>query len=199
MADGGAREAILKALRAAAPPDPGPPEGEPSAGRYPDPAARLAEAVQAVGGTLVRVASPAALEAEARALAERLQAARIVSEVPAAGPGNVRLGDLADPHGMEGIDLAVLPGIFAVAETGAVWVDGAALAHRGIFVVTQHLALVVPAAEIVNDMHEAYDRVRFDGPGFGLFVSGPSKTADIEQALVIGAHGARSCTVFLVG
>jgi len=66
-------------------------------------------------------------------------------------------------------------------------------------VLTQHLALVVPASRLVNDMHEAYEKVRLPRPGYGCFVSGPSKTADIEQALVIGAHGARSCTVFLVG
>ena len=42
-------------------------------------------------------------------------------------------------------------------------------------------------------------RLRFEEPGFGLFISGPSKTADIELALVIGAHGARSTMVFLVG
>ncbi len=200
MPDRAARDEILRALRAAAPPDPGPPQGEPAAtARHADLPARLAEAVQAVGGALVRVDGPAALEAEVRALAGRLQAVRVVSEVAAAGPGNVRLASYADPHEMEGIDLAVVPGVFAVAETGAVWVDGAALAHRGVFVVTQHLALVVPASEIVNDMHEAYRRVRFPGPGYGLFVAGPSKTADIEQALVIGAHGARSATVFLIG
>jgi L-lactate dehydrogenase complex protein LldG len=48
-------------------------------------------------------------------------------------------------------------------------------------------------------MHDAYRRVAFPGAGFGTFIAGPSKTADIEQALVIGAHGARSCTLFLVG
>jgi L-lactate dehydrogenase complex protein LldG len=194
-----ARDEILRRLRATASPDPGLPEGAPATTRWADPAARLAEAVQAVGGALVRVDGPAALEAEVRALAARLEAVRIASEVPAAGAGTVPLAGLADPHELEGIDLAVLPGAFAVAETGAVWVEGAALPHRAIFVIAQHLALVVPAGEIVNDMHEAYARLRFPGPGYGLFVSGPSKTADIEQALVIGAHGARSATVFLVG
>ena len=100
---------------------------------------------------------------------------------------------------MEGIGLAVLPGAFAVAENGAVWLPTDGLRHRGVFVVTEHLALAVPGGEIVNDMHEAYRRIAFPGPGFGTFIAGPSKTADIEQALVIGAHGARTCTVFLVG
>jgi len=63
-------------------------------------------------------------------------------------------------------------------------------------VIAQHLALVVNGSDIVSNMQEAYSRVNFGN--FGLFISGPSKTADIEQALVIGAHGARSCTVFVV-
>jgi L-lactate dehydrogenase complex protein LldG len=47
-------------------------------------------------------------------------------------------------------------------------------------------------------MHEACARVAAGPKEYGLFIAGPSKTADIEQALVIGAHGARSCTVFVV-
>jgi L-lactate dehydrogenase complex protein LldG len=58
---------------------------------------------------------------------------------------------------------------------------------------------VIPAAEILDNMHQAYERLAFDKPGFGAFISGPSKTADIEQSLVIGAHGPRSLTVFCIG
>lgn len=195
----GSREEILGALRRAAPPDPGLPS-EPVRGTpYADLALQLAESVQAVGGGFQRAPDAAALRDGVAALAARLEARRVVSRVPEAGAGTVGAADVADPHELEGVDLAVIPGRFAVAENGAVWVAGEDLGHRAVFVIAQHLALVVPAAEIVNDLHEAYARIRFDGPGFGLFVAGPSKTADIEQALVIGAHGARSCTVFLVG
>ena len=58
--------------------------------------------------------------------------------------------------------------------------------------------MVVPVAELVHNTYEAYQRISFAGPSFGVFISGPSKTADIEQSLVIGAHGPRSLTVFLV-
>jgi L-lactate dehydrogenase complex protein LldG len=201
---GTSRDEILAALRAARPPDPGLPEAGDAIvpQRWPDLPGKLAEAVSLVGGALVRVPGEAALAAGVAALAASVGARRIASEVPSAGPGTFRLADLADPHELEGTDLAVLPGAFAVAETGAVWLDGGSLAHRAVFVAAEHLALVVSAGEIVNDMHEAYARLGatgLAGRGFGVFVAGPSKTADIEQALVLGAHGARSCTVFLVG
>jgi L-lactate dehydrogenase complex protein LldG len=193
------RETILAALRAASAPPAPLPAGWDGAARHADPAARLAVAVAAVGGALVRVPRAEDLPAEVAALAGRVGARRVASVAPGAGPGTIDLAALTDSHQLEGLDLAVLPGAFAVAETGAVWVAGEALPLRALFVIPEHLALVVSAGDLVNDMHEAYARLRFQGPGFGVFISGPSKTADIEQALVIGAHGARSCTVFLVG
>ena len=103
-----------------------------------------------------------------------------------------------DPHNVENVDFAVLTGEFVVAENGAVWVTDETLKHRVLHFITQHLALVVSSKNIVNNMHEAYKRLSFDGRRFGTFISGPSKTADIEQSLVIGAHGPRSHVVFLV-
>jgi L-lactate dehydrogenase complex protein LldG len=166
--------------------------------RWDDPVARLADAVSAVAGRLVRVPDAAALPDAVAALAAELGTTRVASTVSGV-PGTVDLIGVRDAHAIEGLGLAVVPGAFAVAENGAVWVPDDGLRPRGIFVVTEHLALVVPAREVVHDMHEAYGRIAFPGAGFGTFIAGPSKTADIEQALVIGAHGARSCTLFLVG
>jgi L-lactate dehydrogenase complex protein LldG len=193
------REAFLAALRKSTPRETPPPDLSALGVRFPDPAKQFADALASVGGAAVRVPDRAAAHRAATELPVYRQAKRIVSLVPGVGEGNVALEALADPHALEGLDVAILPGQLAVAENGAVWVDGAAFHHRVVFVVPEHLVLVVDAANVVNDMHEAYARLDGRPIQYGLFISGPSKTADIEQALVIGAQGARSCTVVLVG
>jgi L-lactate dehydrogenase complex protein LldG len=192
------RTRVLDALRVARPPAPKAPDLSGVGVRWDDAVARLADAVAAVAGRFVRVADAGALRDGVAALAAELGVARVASAVEGVA-GNVDLASVKDAHALDGLGLAVVRGEFAVAENGAVWVSGEALRPRGVFVVTEHLALVVRASDVVHDMHEAYRRIAFPGPGFGTFIAGPSKTADIEQALVIGAHGARSCTLFLVG
>ena len=132
-----------------------------------------------------------------------MQAAkRKVSLVPGAGTSNLDLAAVEDPHELESMDFAILPGHFGVAENGAIWVTDHGLRHRVIYFITQHLALVIKADQIVHNMHQAYEKLTESGDAnygrpvreraFGTFISGPSKTADIEQSLVIGAHGPRS-------
>jgi L-lactate dehydrogenase complex protein LldG len=193
------RDAMLDSLRRNAPPVSPLPEA-PTAITYADPERQFAEAFVSVGGRFVRVPSSAEVNSELGKLEAYTQARKIASLIPAIGRANVDLAALKDPHELEGIDIAIIAGEFGVAENGAVWVPGSKLGpHRAIFVVTQHLVLVVPAGQIVHNMQQAYNRIRLERPGFGIFISGPSKTADIEQALVVGAHGARSCSLFLVG
>jgi L-lactate dehydrogenase complex protein LldG len=193
------RAAILADLRRAAPPVSPRPE-PPVAIVYANPEAQFAETFASVGGKFFRVPSLLALDSELRNLELYTNARKIVSLVPGAGTSTVDVPAMKRPHELEGVDLAILPGEFGVAENGAVWVPGSSLGpQRAIYVITEHLVLIVPAGQIVHTMQQAYERIRFERPGFGLFISGPSKTADIEQSLVIGAHGARSCTLFLVG
>ena len=106
--------------------------------------------------------------------------------------------NVADPHDLKDIDLAIVKGEFAVAENGAVWIKNEKNRHRVLYFITQNIVIVVQKDKIVNNMHEAYEKIDFTKSGFGVFVSGPSKTADIEQALVIGAHGPKSGYVIFV-
>jgi L-lactate dehydrogenase complex protein LldG len=193
------REAILKALRRAAPP-PRPLPEEPAAITWPDPVAQFVETANAIGAPAARVPDLAALDGAIQGLEVWKKAEKTVSLVPGAGRSTFEVAAARDPHELEGIDVAVLPGELGVAENGAVWIPGKLLGpHRAIFVIPQHLVLVVPAGAIVNNMQEAYTRMTIERPGFGAWVAGPSKTADIEQALVVGAHGPMTCAVFVLG
>jgi L-lactate dehydrogenase complex protein LldG len=191
-----ARDEILKALRAALPePSPLPDVGRLNAIRYPDLRDRFAKSVAEVGGRCVFVEG--SLEDALSAIPEYAAARKVVSLVPGVSRANLDLGTLTDPHDLQDVDYCVLPGELGVAENGACWVvhHGGKL-RAGMFL-TQHLAIVLKADTLVHNLHEAYARISIPSPGFSLWLSGPSKTADIEQALVIGAHGARSCTVLV--
>jgi len=188
---------ILKALRS------GPAESAPLPDlqgnwiRYDDPYAQFAAMIEAVGGRCVRVASANEIAPLLAAQPTFAIAQQIVSFVPQVA-GNVALDALDDPHQTEAVDWAVMPGQLGVAENGAIWVTDAGVRHRAIYFIVQHLALVLPSTALVHNLHEAYQRITPGGSSLGLFISGPSKTADIEQSLVIGAHGPRSLTVFCV-
>jgi L-lactate dehydrogenase complex protein LldG len=122
------------------------------------------------------------------------EAATVVSTDPRY-PGNLDPASIDDPLQLAGVDLAILRARLGVAENGAMWLSEREMVHRVLPFITQHLILLVDPGTIVATMHDAYRQVDIAETGFGLFVAGPSKTADIEQSLVIGAHGPRSLTV----
>ncbi|WP_443939444.1 LutC/YkgG family protein [Pedobacter sp. MW01-1-1] len=103
-----------------------------------------------------------------------------------------------DPHEFADTEFAVFATHFAVAENGAVWITEDKMGHRVLPFITQNLAMLVDESEIVATMHDAYQKMPDNDYGFGTFIAGPSKTADIEQSLVLGAHGARTMTIFLL-
>lgn len=166
---------------------------------YLDPIAQFASILEMIGGRFIRVASESEIAGQLAALPQFSAAKQTLSLVPAAVPGTVNMNQVDDPHQLADIDFAILPGQVAVAENAAVWVDDSQVKHRVIYFLCQHLALVVQSGNLVHNMHEAYERISIGNSPFGGFIAGPSKTADIEQSLVIGAHGPRSMTVFLVG
>lgn len=164
---------------------------------YPDPVAVFEESLRSVGGD-ARHVEPAQLADVIKGLEPYQQGKLRLSTVEIDGlEWTLDVNHVDDPHQLEEVDFAVLSGEFCVAENGAIWVTDRNVRQRTVYFITQHLALVVPRDAVVSNMHQAYERLRFDDNAFGCFISGPSKTADIEQSLVIGAHGARSLTVLL--
>lgn len=165
--------------------------------RYPDPIQQFADAIKFVGGACESLGNLSELPARLQQFEQFRLAKRIYSAVPEV-TGNVCLEEVSSPHSLEDLDFVVYPGVFAVAENGAVWLTDRDLRQRVVFFITQFLVLVVRRSEIIHTMHEAYAKAKPPQPGFGLFLSGPSKTADIEQSLVIGAHGCRELQVYLI-
>jgi L-lactate dehydrogenase complex protein LldG len=193
------RDTILQALRAKQrEPVPLPDLDQPCI-RFDDPVATFAQMLEAVGGRCLHAADWQEVNRQLDQLPAFRQARLIGSSATGIDRVNFDVNSATDPHELAQLDFYVATGQFAVAENGAVWVTSVQTPHRALFFIVQHLALIVPADQMLHNLHEAYERLRFDRPEFGLFLSGPSKTADIEQSLVIGAHGARSLTVFLLG
>ena len=124
------------------------------------------------------------------------EATRIASNLPGITCATFNPDDLTDPRELDNTDLAVVEGHFGVAENGAVWITRQ-VKHKALYFISNSLVMLIDRNSIVNNMHEAYQRTASDVYDFGLFISGPSKTADIEQALVLGAHGPVGVLVIL--
>ena len=158
---------------------------------------RFATIATTIGGKVFEIT---AVEEIKSLISEQFNStARIITSI-------AELSDIAEteisqikPHDLENVDLAILSGEIAVAENGAIWVPEANTMQRVLPFITQHLALVVHKSMLVATMHQAYEIIGDRDYGYSAFIAGPSKTADIEQSLVLGAHGPRSLMVFLVG
>ena len=159
-----------------------------------DPVAMFVQQVEASGGSVIECAG----NDIGKILSDSYPDAReIYSSIDAFQPKNNRSADGVLKE-YKNLDLCVLEGKFGVAENGAVWVSDEELPQRILPYITQDLVLVIPRGSLVDNMHDAYTEIGRFTEGFGAFIAGPSKTADIEQALVIGAQGPMSMRVLLV-
>lgn len=157
---------------------------------------RFQKALAFVGGTQLDLADGMSLSDQIRQTFP--DAERIASSLELPGIELVAIDTNTEKTVLEQVDLAILAGAFAVAENAAIWLPEANMLNRSLPFITQHLVLVVAKDQLVPNMHVAYQRIDRASLSYGVFIAGPSKTADIEQSLVVGAHGARSLMVVLV-
>ena len=108
------------------------------------------------------------------------------------------LDSIDDPHKLASLDVFIAEGKIGVAENAAIWVDDQNINQRAALFLTQHLVLILESSKILHNLAEAYSSDMMNLSRFGCWISGPSKTADIEQALVIGAHGARTLDIIVI-
>ena len=161
-----------------------------------DIAGKYADTFTSIGGQIFRLTQLDAIEH--LILAHFDDSKRIVTTLQELSHFAELISVETDPHSYDDVELAIIEARFAVAENGAVWLTEDVMGQRIIPYICQHLAVVVKESSLVSTMHDAYVKIDSEDYGFGGFIGGPSKTADIEQALVLGAHGPLSMTVFLI-
>ncbi|MFK7923333.1 MAG: lactate utilization protein C [Bacteroidia bacterium] len=153
------------------------------------------EAAEGVGAQVLEMSKWSDL---ANAVTERYpQAKKIAHQIEDLDLPSLDWSALTDAYALADVDVAIIPGSFGVGENAAIWIPETVLPQRVLPFITQHLVITLAKADIMWNMHEAYQRLGTDVSGFGVFISGPSKTADIEQSLVHGAHGARTLLIAL--
>lgn len=154
--------------------------------QYEDKTLQFSESLKAAGGQAV-VLQPGE-DINERIRKHFPDAQRIASNLSGITCATFDPDSVSDPRELNNTDLAIVEGCFGVAENGAVWITQQ-VKHKALYFISTGLVILLNKEDLVNNMHEAYQRVEGTEYKYGFFVSGPSKTADIEQALVFGAHG----------
>jgi L-lactate dehydrogenase complex protein LldG len=175
----------------------------PSAARPADPVAKFRAECDRLGTTHSEAADPTELPREvARYLEANGLEWRIVLWREFAGLRWGGVGIHADDRPANGNDKTGLTGCFcAIAETGTLLMLGAPATPKLTALLPETHIAVVRKSRIVDTMEDALALLRAEigePPRATWFVSGPSRTADIEQTMVIGAHGPYRAHVILV-
>ena len=165
-----------------------------SAVSYEDKLDKFMTTIEQVGGHAVLLEEGADINAELKRL---YPDARIVASALQYIEADKNPDTVEDVSMLADVDLGVVEGVVAVAENGCVWVPQT-MKERAVMFISQALAIIVDRHDVVSNMHEAYSKIQVPDSGYGCFISGPSKTADIAQALVLGAQAARDVVVLVV-
>ena len=162
---------------------------------YPDPLLQFMNMTKSVGGNAIEVEKGRDINALIRELYP--DAKEIASNLPEITIATRNPDEVGRARDLNGTDVGVIRGSFGVAENACVWIPQQ-MKEKAVCFISENLVILLDKKQIVNNMHEAYRRIEFNDYGYGTFISGPSKTADIAQVLVMGAQAARSATILLL-
>ena len=164
---------------------------------YPNPLLQFMNMTKSVGGNAIEVEAGRDVNELIRELFP--DAKEIASNLPEITIATRNPDDVGRARDLNGTDVGVIRGKFGVAENACIWIPQT-MKEKAVCFISENLIILLPKSQIVNNMHEAYKRIEFDKTydGYGTFISGPSKTADIAQVLVMGAQAARSATILLL-
>ncbi len=164
---------------------------------YPNPLVQFVKMSEMVGGQVIEVDAGRDINVLIRELFP--EAKEIASNLPEITIATRNPDTVGRARDLNGTDVGIIRGQFGVAENGCIWIPQT-MKEKAICFISENLVILLPKSQIVNNMHEAYKRIEFDKTydGYGTFISGPSKTADIAQVLVMGAQAARSATILLL-
>ena len=164
---------------------------------YADPLVQFIKMTESVGGHVIEVKEGQDINALVKEMYP--DAKEIASNLPEVTIATRNPDTVGRARDLNGTDVGIIRGKFGVAENACVWIPQT-MKEKAVCFISENLVILLPKSQIVNNMHEAYKRIEFDKEydGYGTFISGPSKTADIAQVLVMGAQAARSATVLLL-
>ena len=162
---------------------------------YPDPLLQFMNMTKSVGGNAIDVENGRDVNELIRELFP--DAKEIASNLPEITIATRNPDEVGRARDLNGTDVGIIRGEFGVAENACVWIPQQ-MKEKAVMFIAENLVILLAKSQIVNNMHEAYKRINFNDYGYGTFISGPSKTADIAQVLVMGAQAARSATVLLL-
>ena len=164
---------------------------------YPNPLVQFVKMSEMVGGQVIEVDPGRDINVLIRELFP--DAKEIASNLPEITIATRNSDNVGRARDLNGTDVGIIRGQFGVAENACVWIPQT-MKEKAVMFISENLVILLPKSQIVNNMHEAYKRIQFDEmyDGYGTFISGPSKTADIAQVLVMGAQAARSATILLL-
>lgn len=163
---------------------------------YPDRYRQFVQMVETCGGRVFEARKTDDLNQIVRNLYP--EARTFASNLPQLTIAQKNPDTVASAAELNGTDVGIVQGAFGVAENACVWIPQT-MKEKAVCFISEYLVIVLDRQNIVDNMHQAYRRIEMDPQyNFGTFISGPSKTADIEQALVMGAQAARGITVLVL-